>query len=282
MRLGIVLCGEGIGVAAHAGALRALAEHAFDVHALCGVSGGAAAAALYALGLSPEEMQIAAQGAAKERRRILDFAVFGERRAQGLLLGRGLSRRLLALTRGAVMSDCKRALALPCLAALSGKTLAFTSLPGMRARDVVFTREAPLWFAARAAMSVPGLIAGVEWMEVPLAAAQAPHTCIQALQAMGAQQVLFLVPAYQAPAKTDAFTLSALLHAQRFLAAEGKDVHAVELALPQGAGALTFEAADACCAAGHTAMLRALADLTASWGIQASRVLPFPGRGPGV
>lgn len=275
MRLGLVLCGEGVAAAANAGVLRALAERAVDVHAVSGAGGGAVAAALYALGLSSDEMQNAARRAAKEKRRLLDYPLPGSGRTEGMLQGRGISRYLLSITKGAAMSECVRPLAVPCLAALSGKTLAFTSLPGMRSRSVVFTREAPLWFAVRAAMSTPGLVAHVEWMEVPLVAVQEAAGCVQALLSMGAQEILLVSPQYQTPRTCDAFTLSALCRAHCFARAADERVHVIAPTLPQGIGALSLEASDACEQAGYEAAAQALDGLLECWGMQGARVLPF-------
>lgn len=216
-----------------------LSERAVDVHAVSGAGSGAIAAALFAMGLSRDEMQNAARRAAKEKRRLLDYPLPGSGRTDGMLQGRGISRFLLSITKGAAMSDCVRPLAVPCLAALSGKTLAFTSLPGMRSRSVVFTREAPLWFAVRAAMSTPGLIAHVEWMEVPLVAVQEASGCVQALLSMGAQEILLVSPRYQAPRTCDAFTLSALCKAHCFERPAEERVHVIAPELPQGIGALS-------------------------------------------
>lgn len=275
MRLGLVLCGEGVAAAANAGVLRALSERAVDVHAVSGAGSGAIAAALFAMGLSRDEMQNAAQRAAKEKRRLLDYPLPGSGRTDGMLQGRGISRFLLSVTKGAAMSDCVRPLAVPCLAALSGKTLAFTSLPGMRSRSVVFTREAPLWFAVRAAMSTPGLIAHVEWMEVPLVAIQEASGCVQALLSMGAQEILLVSPRYQAPRTCDAFTLSALCKAHCFERPAEERVHVIAPELPQGIGALSLDASDACEQAGYAAAAQALDGLLESWGMQGARVLPF-------
>ena len=110
------------------------------------------------------------------------------------------------------MRACKTPLALPCVAALSGKGLAFTSAPGLRAlaepagSGLVFTREAPLWLGVRAAMSAPAWVTPASWMDVPLIAAQEPEACALALRALGAQELLFVVPVYQPDGRPDAFT----------------------------------------------------------------------------
>ncbi len=268
LRLGLALCGEGVAAAAHVGVLRALAERSVAPGALCGAGGGALAAALAALDGAP--MQSAALSAALAGRRAL-----GGEAARG----RALSRALLALTEGAPMRACKTPLALPCVAALSGKGLAFTSAPGLRALSepagsgLVFTREAPLWLGVRAAMSAPAWVTPASWMDVPLIAAQEPEACALALRALGAQELLFVVPVYQPDGRPDAFTRCALCHARRFAKIEG--VHVLAPAMPRGVGALSARRATECEQAGYDCAARALDGLLTAWGVSGGRILPF-------
>lgn len=272
LRLGLALCGEGVAAAAHVGVLRALAERAVTPGALCGAGGGALAAALAALGTTP--LQSAALGAALVGRRALGHPLGWE-----AARGRALSRVLLALTEGAPMRACKTPLALPCVALLSGKGLAFTSAPGLRALSepagsgLVFTREAPLWLGVRAAMSAPAWVTPASWMDVSLIAAQEPEACALALRALGAQELLFVVPVYQPDAQPDAFTRCALCHARRFARIEGARV--LTPAMPRGVGALSARRATECEQAGYDCAARALDGLLTAWGVSGGRILPF-------
>lgn len=272
LRLGLALCGEGVAAAAHVGVLRALAERSVAPGALCGAGGGALAAALAALDGAP--MQSAALSAALAGRRALGHPLGWE-----AARGRALSRALLALTEGAPMRACKTPLALPCVALLSGKGLAFTSVPGLRALSepegsgLVFTREAPLWLGVRAAMSSPGLIAPASWMDVPLVSAQEPEACALALRALGAQELLFVVPTYRPEGRTDGFTRCALCHARRFAKIEGARV--LTPAMPRGVGALSARRATECEQAGYDCAARALDGLLTAWGVSGGRILPF-------
>ena len=57
MRLGVVLTGVGAHAAAGAGVLRALEERGIEPHCVCGMDGGAFAAALYAMGKDAAEIR---------------------------------------------------------------------------------------------------------------------------------------------------------------------------------------------------------------------------------
>lgn len=177
------------------------------------------------------------------------------------------------------MRACKTPLALPCVAALSGKGLAFTSAPGLRALSepagsgLVFTREAPLWLGVRAAMSAPAWVTPASWMDVPLIAAQEPEACALALRALGAQELLFVVPVYQPDGRPDAFTRCALCHARRFARIEGARV--LTPAMPRGVGALSARRATECEQAGYDCAARALDGLLTAWGVSGGRILPF-------
>lgn len=274
MYLGIVLCGEGAASVMHAGALQALHERGVRPYAICGAGGGAVAAALLAQGKGPAEIKEAACLASAKGRRLMDYA-YGARREQGLLMGRRLTRLLMEITCGAALRECAMPLMLPCEAALSGKTLVFSSRPAMQTPGLVFTREAPLWFAVRAAMGTPGLLAGLSWMETPLLGVRDPQSCVRALRAAGAQKLLFIVPACEASGRCDAFEQSALRHARRFGGAMDGDVGVMALRAQAVQGVPKPWEVQSLISAGYEQACAALDGLMGALTGETTRVLPF-------
>lgn len=109
-----------------------------------------------------------------------------------------------------------------------------------RSRSVVFTREAPLWFAVRAGDEHAGAhrARGVDG-GASRGRSGGLRAGVQALLSMGAQEILLVSPRYQAPRTCDAFTLSALCKAHCFERPAEERVHVIAPELPQGIGALS-------------------------------------------
>ncbi len=145
-RLGVALSGGGARGLAHLGVLKALEEAGFRIDYLAGTSMGALVAAGYALGYSPDELAALAVDLSQRRNlfRIADVAL-----DRGLLRGERLHALLLELTHGATFADLRLPLTVVAVDLESGEEVHFT--------------QGRLADALRASISLPGLLAPLEW-----------------------------------------------------------------------------------------------------------------------
>ena len=193
MQLGILMAGEGIGAVGAIGVLRALRRKGIGVHAVCGMDAGAYPAALWACGMSENEMESCACVWAEKGNRLFEGHFF--RAGEALFSGRAMARMLHAQTRGLALRDCERRVAFVCMAVPGRRTVVF-SPQQLDDNQRVWTDHAPIFFAARAAMATPPLWRCANFVGIPLCAHPDVREGIRALRSMGATQVLAVYPAY--------------------------------------------------------------------------------------
>jgi len=136
MKLGLALSGGGIRGAAHAGVLQGLEELGIRVDLVSGASAGAMAAALYASGFSPEELE---RFALAQNSSILDYdtagilkslarRVFGKPPlVTGLIKGDKIAAELRAVTGNISLNQCRIPVAVSAVDLISGRTVFFVS-----------------------------------------------------------------------------------------------------------------------------------------------------------
>lgn len=151
-RIGLALSGGGVRGLAHIGVLKVLTEVGIPIHCVAGTSAGGLIGALFAAGMSPQEMEAEALRMANPRR-ILPFL---NRRLpfRGILSSQKVMEYLESLL-GDVTFD---RLPIP---------LAVVAVDLNTGRKVIL-REGRVADAVRATIALPGLLAPVEWGEMLL------------------------------------------------------------------------------------------------------------------
>ncbi|NIF80123.1 patatin-like phospholipase family protein [Paraburkholderia sp. Cy-641] len=149
--LRVALSGSGFRLAAHLGALQAIADAGFEVIELAGTSGGSIVSALYASGMSLSDMH--------ELCMMLDwspmmrFSGWGLIRHQALCSGDALLDYLTEATRGRTFAQLDVDLKIVAADLLTEREFAFSA---------VFTPDVPIAVAARASASIPLVFPPVE------------------------------------------------------------------------------------------------------------------------
>lgn len=146
-RVGLVLSGGGARGLAHIGVLKLLEREGVAVDLLAGTSMGGVVATGYAAGMRPDELEAEALEVGQPRR-LLRLADPGLPR-RGLLEGRHILTYFESHLDGITFADLSRPLALVTVDLNSG-------------REVIL-RDGPLALAVRATISIPALLAPVEW-----------------------------------------------------------------------------------------------------------------------
>lgn len=151
-RIGLALSGGGVRGLAHIGVLKVLTEAGIPIHCVAGTSAGGLIGALFAAGMSPQEMEAEALRMANPRR-ILPFL---NRRLpfRGILSSQKVMEYLESLL-GDVTFD---RLPIP---------LAVVAVDLNTGRKVIL-REGRVAGAVRATIALPGLLSPVEWGEMLL------------------------------------------------------------------------------------------------------------------
>ena len=146
-RVGLALSGGGARGLAHIGVLKVLERKGIAVDLLAGTSIGGVIAAGYAAGMRPDELEAKALETGRPRR-LLRLADPGLPR-RSLLKGRHILAYLEGLLGGATFADLSRPLALVTVDLNNGQE--------------IILRDGPLALAVRATVSIPGLLAPVDW-----------------------------------------------------------------------------------------------------------------------
>jgi hypothetical protein len=197
MRLGVLVAGEGVGALGAIGVLRALERKGVRAHAVCGVGAGAYMAALWACGMSAQEMAEKAGEAAALGARLADRDPLAglSRRAGALYRGKNAARLIFRQTQGRALQACTRPAAFLCMAIPARRTLVFSPVQGESA-DSVWTDHAPVWFAARAALGGPPLLRPASFIGVPICAHPDLRECVRVLHALDASVIAAVYPVY--------------------------------------------------------------------------------------
>jgi len=282
MRLGLVLTGTGAHAAAGAGALRALMERGIEPHCVCGMGGGAWPAALYALGKDAEEIrEIIVHAEAAGKRLLLPGAsaraiLTGKK--QALCDGRRLEKLLLMHAGHRVLSLADRTAVFPCRLARNGRRIVFSTRP-FEPDDALLAMQASVSFAARAAMTMPPLLAPPAYMGSFLLGESDLAFAWRLSVQLGAQRVLMAVPDVSPKRKPDALDLVAIARqggAQQ--AAREAQAGLLYMTMPETVGAADLDRASACELTGYFQAREQLDGLLEEMGMAGCRILPFERR----
>ncbi len=277
----------GVYAAAQLGVLRALEEHDMAPTVLAGVGAGAWIAGLYACEphadsvLDAMEAAMAMQGKLRDVSRAGVMAMLcGQMRSAGLMRGAQLMALMERQTDHRMLADAPRDLIIPALALPTRRTLVFSNCAPPEDGEMVWTEQASVALAMRAAMAVPVLMRPAHWMGVPLIAPQGLTAAVAALGQVSARHVLVIDPMRQRPKPPYSLTEMAAL---ALSAPEGQPVlpeawqlltpHVPDMMRPDHISALRL-----CVQAGYSATLDALPRLKRAWGNgegRQGRVLPF-------
>ncbi len=285
LAFGVILSGTGMYAATQLGVLRALEESGLAPSVLVGVGTGAWIAGLYAHRGDAGEVYGAACEACSQGKRLLDT----DRRCasrlvaggfQGMIRGDRLTALLDEQTKRCTLAELEGSLAIPTLALPTRKTLVFANRCPPDEGDAVWTQQAPLTLAIRAAMAVPALVQPALWMGVPLVGTAGMDLAIATLRQMQVKYALCVDAGSQRPkGKLDVLEIVALSASAQVDATDYPPTwHMLRPRVPEAVRATTLEALDQCLEAGYTATQEVLPRIRAQIGAQAGRVLCFPRR----
>jgi len=213
MQLGIVMTGYGALAAVNAGVMRALEERGLQPYAVCGLHAGAWPAALYLAGHGAGEMTLAAAQAARMGGRMLrpgraKAMLCGKREA--LCGGQRLEHLLLAQAGAKTMALCARRGMTICRIAHTGRRVIFSTRDCAGDSGAAVCMQASVSFAARAAMTMPPLLAPPAYMGSFLLGESDLAFAWRLSVQLGAQRVLMAVPDVSPKRKPDALDLVAI------------------------------------------------------------------------
>lgn len=282
MRLGVVMMGNGAHAAASAGVMHALFARGIEPCAVCGIQGGALAAALYLSGHTPAEMLSAITEAANQGNRMLPVQMPVRRALCGaepaFLRSVRLERMLEAQTGRRLLPVCPRTGVILCRFVRTGRHVVFSTRAYPQESGAMLSMQASVGFAARAAAALPPFFSPVSWMGSPLLPETDVAFACRQLFLLGAQRVLIIIPSLSAHTAPDAMDLTsmALAHAMEMPAMESAAV--LHIPMPDDAGALSVGKMPACVRAGREAAEQQLDHLFEQMGMAYGRVLPFKGQ----
>ncbi|MDR3050814.1 MAG: patatin-like phospholipase family protein [Oscillospiraceae bacterium] len=273
----MLFTGLGVYGAAQVGVLRALEEAGRPPDVLAGVETGAWVAGLYACLQDAGRVRDALARACDMGRRLADA---DRRSAAGMIRGERLAALLDEQTGRCALGNVPLALAIPALALPTRKVLVFASRTPADGGDLVWTRQASLALAIRAALAIPLLVRPAMWMGVPLLGCAGVGAAAQALTRLGAQRVLVVHAYRQRPrAPYGPLDIAALAaHGPEPSAPLPPAWQAVSPRLPADVHPGSLGAFSLCVQAGYEAALEALPRCTRAWGQAQGRVLPFQRR----
>ncbi len=284
---GVVFSGMGIYAASQLGVLRALEENGLAPEALVGVGAGAWIAGLYACNPSAKAVQEAAREICRQGKRLIDGGgirgwLSGGMQKRGLIRGDRIAALLEEQTGHRALGEVDVSLAIPTIALPTRKTLVFASHCPRDGEELVWTRQASVALAIRAALAAPVLVEPALWMGVPLIGAAGMHTAITALRQLAPAQALLVDAGAQRPrGKLGLWDVSALsigaadtAHAALY----PLEWRMLTPRLPENLRVTSMEALELCTEIGYEAAQEALPRIRAAIGRQQGKVLPFQQR----
>jgi len=281
---GVLFSGMGVYAATQLGVLRALEESGLQPGALAGVGAGAWIAGLYACKPDARGVHAAIREACGQGRRLLDpdrRAALGPLyvggRLQGLIRGDRLAALLVKQTLGRSLSEVEAALAIPTVALPTRKTLVFSNHYPPEDGEAVWTQQAPVSLAIRAAMSIPALMRPALWMGVPLIGTAGLSEGMAALGQLRVKHALCVDASAQVPkGRLNVWDIAALCGPRTQPTDCRPDWIMLTPRVPETVHASALEALDICVEAGYNAALETIPRLKALMGGGLGKVLAFP------
>jgi predicted acylesterase/phospholipase RssA len=268
------------------GVLRALEEHRLAPGALVGIGAGAWIAGLYACNPSALEVHAAARALCRQGKRLADPVRVGWARRDGehlpgLIRGDRIAALLMEITARRALDELEIALAVPVIALPTRKTLVFASHCPKDGGDMVWTQQAPVALAIRAAMATPMLLKPAMWMGVPLIGAAGLPAAAAALRQLRPLHAVAVDARAQRPhGKLDLWEIAALsVGAQDGPLPCLPGWRTLTPRLPENVRVTSLEALDLCAEIGYAVAMEAMPRIKAMIGPCQGKVLPFPQRG---
>lgn len=277
MHLGVVMMGNGAHAAASAGVMQELEARGIEPCAVCGMQGGAAAAAMYLSGLGAKEMMDAASAASALRGKVMPAWPVAARRLKkpgaALLRPGGIERLLLEYGGHRLLPLCPRTGVILCRHLRTGHHVVFSSRSYEPERNTLLCMQVTTGFAARAAIAMPPFFSPMSWLGSSLLPESDVTFACRQLFLLGAQRVLVIAPALSVRSEPDALDLSGglLLHGIE----PDTRVAVLHVPMPDAVGAMAIHKTPACAEAGRMAAKRELDRLFNEMGMAFCRVLPF-------
>ncbi|WJH33384.1 patatin-like phospholipase family protein [Paenibacillus sp. CC-CFT747] len=197
MEVGLALAGGGVPGSVSIGVIRALEEEGIRITHVGGASSGAMIAALYAYGLTPDDMT---EVVPQLNRRYLDFdwkavmmkVLFYRPYLEGWLKGKRLHDLIAKLTEDSTLSSFR----IPCAVMTTDLSRGEPVLFSNSAVDGYSTEtEALIAQAVQASFSIPVLFQPVRWKDYVLVDGGVLNNCpVRIVKAMGAAKVISVDP----------------------------------------------------------------------------------------
>lgn len=280
---GVLLSGMGVYAATQLGVLCALEDHGLAPDVLAGIGAGAWIAGVFACRASAKETVTVMRDICKQGKKLLDFdwrrMMFPGNGDQlrGLLRGDRLQLLLEEQTMHRMLGELQQVrLAIPTTALPTRKTLVFSNHAPAEGSEGVWTQQASIALAIRAALATPALMRPALWMGVPLVGTAGMSKAASALKQMCARHALVVDTYAQRPhgrlGLWDIVGLGGITPEEPDYPA-GWQVIAPKL--PDYLHAMSIEALDVAIEIGYGAAMEAMPCIKAATGEAQGKVLPF-------
>ena len=283
LRLGVVMTGNGAHAAACAGVLHALCARGIEPCAVAGVQGGALAAALYLSGQEPAQMLNAIAAAADLGKKLLPMQRPAQRAIRGgepaFFRSGKLERMLEEHTGRRLLAVSPRTGVFLCRFVRTGRHVIFSTRAYPQEGGAMLNMQTSIGFAARAASALPPFLSPVSWMGSPLLPETDLDFACRQLFLLGAQRALIIRPVLSVHTPPDVVDLTSMALAYGMDRMPQKGCTAVlNIPMPDGVGALSFQKMPACVRAGKETAEQQLDQLLEQMGMAYGRILPFKGQ----
>ena len=278
LQLGVVMTGHGAYAAACVGVLREMERRGIQLGAVCGMHAGAWPAALFASGMSLQEMEKALHQAASMGRRMIAPRWYERYGPVYMSEGARVNRLLAVQTGHQVLSLSPGAAIFPMRMLRTGQRVVFSTRGFMTEGDAMLSIQAGLGFAARAAMGAAPFLSPVQYLGSALASDTDLAFACRQLMRLGMQRVLVIRPCACARRIPDALDLAAGaldLAAQQTLDGE---TGMLKITMPEHVGALSLNMLAQCARAGEEAAAQQMDQILDRLGMARCRVLAFKKR----
>lgn len=273
MAFSLALSGGGCRGAAHIGVFKALLEHSLYPSALSGASAGAFAAALYAVGMSVDEMQAIIHRLEKDGNTLVDFNFAGAffslfelslkqpLTLSAVLRGKGFRRLLLSLFGEKRINQAKIPLALASVNLANGSTIAFSQLsPAHKLKNTVWRSDALLHEAVYSSCCVPAVFPPLKNdNEILVDGGVANNLPVDLLMALDAPNIIAvdISNGYERAADSSIFEVAShslsVMGTRLRECSYGGERLLIRPKLPEKAGLFTFSQMEECVQAGYNA-----------------------------
>lgn len=279
---GVLLSGMGVYAATQLGVLCALEEHGLAPDALAGIGAGAWIAGVYACRASAKETVAVLRDACKPGKTLWDFDWRGMifpgngDRLRGFLKGERLQSLLEEQTMRRTLGELQVRLAIPTTALPTRKTLVFSNYAPKEGSDGVWTQQASIALAVRAALATPALVRPALWMGVPLVGTAGMARAASVLKELDVRHALAVDTYGQRPrGRLDLWDIVALGGSAPEEMAYPAGWQVIAPKLPEYLHAMSTEALDIAIEIGYSAAMEAMPRIKAATGDAQGKVLPF-------